>query len=91
MGQIVNVDDKRRQRLAEAKIERAFEITPSDSTNLSHPIIALYVGVGGTIKLELISGDVITLTNLVAGAWHPISAVKVFLSDTDCDEIVGAY
>lgn len=91
MSQIVNVDEQKRQRFAESKIERAFQIIPSDSVDLLHPTIALYVGIGGTIKLELISGDVITLTNLVAGAWHPISAIKVFSSDTDCDEIVGAY
>lgn len=91
MGQLVSVDNLKRQKLAEAKIERAFEITPSDTNNLLHPTIALYVGTGGDIKLELISGETVTLTNLVAGAWHPISAVKVYASGTDCDEIVGAY
>lgn len=90
MGQILNLDGERRQRLADAKIERAFEITPSDSDELTHSTIAIYCGIGGDLKVELVSGDVITLTNLIAGAWHPIAAVKV-LEDTSCDEIVGAY
>ena len=39
MGQIVNVDEHRRQRISESKVERAFEITPSDIDDLSHPTI----------------------------------------------------
>lgn len=91
MSQFFSVDEKQRQRISESKVERAFEITPSDVDNLIHPTTALYVGVAGNIKLELSGGGIITLTNLVAGAWHPISAIKVFANDTTCIEIVGAY
>lgn len=91
MSQFFNVDEKKRQRISESKVENAFEIVPSDSADLTYPTTAIYVGVSGNIKLELSGGSVITLTNLVAGAWHPISAVKVFASDTTCTEIVGAY
>ncbi len=91
MSQFFNVDAQKRQRISESKVENAFEITPSDSLDLAYPTTAIYVGVSGNIKLKLSGGGVITLTNLVAGAWHPISAVKVFASDTTCTEIVGAY
>lgn len=91
MAQIVSVDEQKRQKMSEAKVERAFEITPSDNDGLLHETIAIYVGITGDIKLKLISGDIITLTNLVAGAWHPISAIQVFQTGTTCDGIVGAY
>lgn len=91
MAQVVDVDSRKRQKLAEAKIENAFEITPDDNNNLPHPTIALYVGTSGDIKLTLVGGDTITLKNIGAGAWHPISAIKVFDEDTTADEIVGAY
>lgn len=91
MPQYFSVDEQQRQKLSEAKVERAFEVIPSDADELSHPTIALYVGNEGDIKIKLISGDVITLTNLVAGAWHPIAAVQVFNTDTTCDGIVGAW
>ena len=91
MSQFFSVDDKKRQRISESKVEMAFEITPSDDDDLVNETIAIYVGMTGNIKLELVGGSVITLTNLAAGAWHPISAVKVFATDTTCTEIVGAY
>lgn len=91
MAQIVNVDEHKRQRISEAKVERAFEIAPSDNDDLLHPTIAIYVGVTGDIKIKLISGDIVTLTNLAAGAWHPISAIQVFQTGTTCDGIVGGY
>lgn len=91
MSQYFDVDEKRRQILSGAKVERAFEITPDDDTDLAHPTIAIYVGETGDLSLELISGDTILLKNIVAGAWHPISAIKVLSTDTTCGEIVGAY
>ena len=91
MAQIVEVDNQKRQVISGSKVERAFAITPSDADDLSHPTIAIYVGTAGNIKLDLISGDTITLTNLVAGAWHPICATRVYSTDTTATEIVGAW
>lgn len=91
MAQIVDVDAKRRQVISGGRVENAFVITPSDVDDLPHPTVAIYVGIAGNIKLDLIGGDTITLTNLAAGAWHPISATKVYTTDTTATEIVGAY
>lgn len=91
MPQYFYVDKQGRQVLAEAKVERAFAITPDNDTDLEHPTIAIYVGETGDLSLELISGDIVLLKNIVAGAWHPISATKVLSTDTTCGEIVGAY
>ena len=85
----LSIEDIR--RLNESKVERGFEITKSNTENLAHPTTAIYVGETGNIKLELYNGDIITLNNLAAGAWHPISAIKVFETDTTCTGIVGAY
>ena len=91
MSQIVSVDSNNRQKIAETKVEKAYIIETSDTNALLHPTIAIYVGNTGDIKLELSGGGVVTLKNIVAGAWHPISAIKVFSTDTTCTEIVGAY
>lgn len=91
MGQIVSVDNKKRQIISGGRVEQAYNITPSDEYDLLYPTIAIYVGNTGNIKLDLISGETITLINLVAGAWHPIAATKIFATDTTATDIVGAY
>ena len=91
MSQWFNVDKKNRQKIAETRVEKAFEISPSDDSDLTHVTIAIYVGETGDLKVHLIDGGTVTLKNLVAGAWHPISAKKVFDTDTTCEDIVGAY
>lgn len=80
-----------RRRIHESKVDRAFEVTPSDSQDLKHPTIAIYVAEEGDLRIMLASEEVVTLQNLVAGAWHPISAIKIFQTGTTCSGIVGAY
>lgn len=80
-----------RRRMYESKVDRAFEVEPSDENYLIHDTIAIYVGGPGDIKLELYSGDIINLHNLTPGAWHPIVARKIYNTGTTCTNIVGAY
>jgi uridine phosphorylase len=40
----------------------ATALTPSDSTPLSVATRAIYVGTAGNLRVEMVSGDVVTLT-----------------------------
>jgi hypothetical protein len=72
-------------------VEEAFEITPSDTADLTHETIAIYVGFDGDLKIDLVNGETITMYNLAAGAWHPIAAKKVYATGTTATYILGAY
>ncbi len=56
--------------------ESMVSITPNNSTNLTKPIRALYVGVTGNVKLIDMAGADITLVGLAAGIFHPVCAVR---------------
>ena len=77
--------------LTDGKVKNAFEIIPDDATDLSHETIAIYVGFDGDLKVDLISGETITMYNLAAGAWHPIQAKRVYATGTTATYILGAY
>jgi hypothetical protein len=72
-------------------VEQAFEVIPSDTANLTHETIAIYVGFDGDLKVDLVNGETITMYNLAAGAWHPIGAKKVYATGTTATYILGAY
>lgn len=78
-------------QLTDGKVKNAFEIVPSDTTDLAHETIAIYVGFDGDLKVDLISGETITMYNLASGAWHPIQAKRVYATGTTATYILGAY
>jgi hypothetical protein len=78
-------------QLTGSKVKNAFEIIPDDATDLSHETIAVYIGFDGDLKVDLISGETITMYNLAAGAWHPIQAKRVYATGTAATYILGAY
>jgi hypothetical protein len=82
---------KTETQLTGSKVKNAFEIIPDDATDLSHETIAIYVGFDGDLKVDLISGETITMYNLAAGAWHPIQAKRVYATGTAATYILGAY
>jgi hypothetical protein len=71
--------------------EGAFEITPSDATNLAHVTRGLWVGTLGDIRLVTAAGDTVTLVAVAAGLVHPIRVRQVLVSGTTASDIVGIY
>jgi hypothetical protein len=64
-------------------------VTPSDSVVI--PMTrALYVGVGGNIRVTDINGDV-TYANVPAGSILPIQVSRVFATSTTASSIVALY
>ena len=71
--------------------EGAFPITPSNANPLERPTRALYVGVTGNVRVQLVNGTVVTLTGLVAGIVHPIKVIQVYASGTTATNILGLF
>lgn len=67
----------------------AVAITPSDDTDLSEASRAIYVGVGGNIKLTTADGQTVTFVGLQGGSILPVSAVRIFDTDTTATSIVA--
>ena len=64
-------------------------VTPSDSVVI--PMTrALYVGVGGNVRVTDINGDV-TYANVPAGSILPIQVSRVFATSTTASSIVALY
>ena len=66
-----------------------FAVTPNDTTDLVKPTDALYVGVAGAIKVDMLNGDTITLPTLTAGILHPIRARRIYAAGTTATSIFG--
>jgi hypothetical protein len=88
---IISGDAPAKTQLTGSKVGNAFEIIPDDAIDLTHETIAIYVGFDGDLKVDLISGETITMYNLAAGAWHPIRATRVYATGTTATYILGAY
>ena len=70
----------------------ATSITPSDSTDLAGGATkGLYIGGAGNVKVDMADGTTITFTALSAGIIHPISAKRVYVTDTTATLILAVY
>lgn len=68
----------------------AFAITPSDTIPLPSVPRGLYVGVGGSLTVEMKWGGVISFANVPDGSLLPVRVVKVLQASTAAS-IVGLY
>lgn len=51
----------------------------------------LYIGEPGDVKVEMENGDVVVLSNLMVGYWHPIAFYRVFETGTTAKGIIGGH
>lgn len=72
-----------------APASRALAITPSDSVSMAHASRAIYVGQAGNLTVRLVSGDEVTLANVIAGMVYPLRATHVLASGTTATGLVG--
>lgn len=70
-------------------VGHAVAVTPSDSTDtgLFGASTALYVGVGGDVKLTTFHGDTVTFVSLAPG-WHPIRVRRVWATGTTATNMI---
>ena len=87
-----------------AYLEQAFNaevVTPNDNADLTlggGAIIegrnngaCLYVGTGGSLKVTMLGGQVVTFVNVPDGTFLPIQVRKVWDDVTDCADIIDLY
>ncbi|WP_172332141.1 hypothetical protein [Mangrovicoccus sp. HB161399] len=66
-------------------------VTPSDSASLPTHSRAIFVGVGGTLAVELVdsaAGSVLTMQNVQAGMIYPLRVRKVRATGTTAGGII---
>lgn len=66
-------------------------ITPSDADDLPNVPRAIYIGTAGNVKVQMVSGHTVTLSNVQAGVIYPIRVRKVFATDTTADALVALW
>ena len=67
------------------------EISPDDNNNIGLvPARSIYVGVGGVLYIQSISGSIV---KLVSGdhQYHPITVVRVLRTGTTASDIIALY
>jgi hypothetical protein len=72
----------------EGTYKGAVAITPNNSTDLTDPVSALYVGTAGTLKVDTISGETVTFGAVAAGLL-PLAVTRVYDTGTSAANIVG--
>ena len=73
----------------DAPAAHGFAITPNDAAELAEITRAIYVGAPGHLSLVLLSGAVVTLSNLAGGTVLPVRARQVRATGTTAGSLVG--
>ena len=71
----------------DSPVRHAVAVTPNDSTDLANSSRAIYVGVGGNIKLTTVDGDTVTMVGVAAGSFYPIRVARIWSTDTTATNI----
>lgn len=64
------------------------DVTPNDSTDLTHASRALNVATTGSVRVTTVRGDTATVT-IVAGTPFPVRAIRVWATGTTATGIVA--
>ena len=70
---------------------KAVEVDPSVLETLVIPGAVLYIGTGGDVKVDTVSGDTVTFKNLADGSVLAVQVKKVYNTGTDADDIIALY
>ena len=69
----------------------AFAITTSDTLALTAPVRAIYVGVSGDVKVDMVTGGTGIVFKAVPVGVFQIQAVKVYATLTTATNLIGLY
>ena len=72
-------------------ITKAAAVTPSDTTDLTAPTRAIYIGGAGNLKIDTLGGDTVTLNALAVGVIHWVQVKRVYSTGTTATNIVALY
>lgn len=72
-------------------LNNASSVTPNDSADLTTIARAIYVGTSGSVKIDTLNGNTVTLPNLAAGVWHPIAVKRIHATGTTATDIFAGH
>lgn len=76
----------------DGSVVNAVAVVPHDVNDLANVSKAIYVGVDGDVKVDLIGiGEEIVFKNLASGIFYPIKATRIYNTDTTATNIVAVY
>lgn len=67
------------------------EITPSNDANLAREARAIFIGIGGNLKISTQYGNTVTFMNLVRGQILPVQVVKVWATGTTASNLIALF
>lgn len=67
----------------------ARDVQPSDDADLPQAARALFIGGSGHVRVTMVSGRVVQLSNLQAGAIYPLRVTRVHQDGTTAQGIVA--
>jgi hypothetical protein len=70
--------------------EEAAAIVPGEVA-LGHVTRAVYVGEGGDLRVRMLRGGVVTLSNVGAGTLIPLRVTHVYAAGTSASGLVGLW
>lgn len=74
----------------ESPLTNAIEITPSDVDDLLNVTRAVHLGIAGSLRVTMKSGQVVTFSSIDAG-WHPLRIVRIHETGTTASGFIGAW
>lgn len=72
------------------QVTNAKAVVPGNTKINGSVGVVLYVGTGGTLNVEMLSGDLVTFSNVQDGSFLPIQVSKV-LSTSTASNIVALW
>lgn len=68
-----------------------FAVTPNDATDFPQPTRALYIGNGGQVSVQMLTGEALTLSAVPGGSLLPIRVRRVLATGTTATAIAALY
>ena len=70
---------------------KAVDVVPATLETLVIPGAVLYIGTGGDIKVDTVSGDTVTFKNVADGSVLAVQVKKVYNTGTSASDIIALY
>jgi len=70
---------------------KAVNVVPATLETLVIPGAVLYIGTGGNIKVDTVSGDTVTFKNVADGSVLAVQVKKVYNTGTSANDIIALY
>lgn len=92
MSPVVAIDDFPNSFEARGNsCDHGIAVTKSDTDDLTHVSLGLFVGGAGDVKVNTKGGETITMVAVPAGSYIPLRVSRVWSTNTTATNIVALY